>query len=683
MEWKCPRCQTIISISSSTTAKQLKCPGCQQSYQVKPRKNGPIGTPVEAQNRSEDPKIPEIPPPAPRPTGSVQRANPLTKQVEKAGLGDPHTTKITAGMTKTTEGTSSTTGLSTTEHSPAHTADTDNNNQKATSNDKEFTPSHDSKLLTVRAEARARNKRRQRWTLFYALLMIALCGSALVYLYNSLDFDDLARNLNGQQSENAQTTIATTAVSGENASSGQAEEGVASESVNGNEAAEPKESPRELPPITHPPYGLISLKQMESVWDNVRPYSARLIVHRGPQVSLVAATVIDARGWLLTSRQAIAGATRIEVQMAPRSPMVDFDPTTPLDDVRGIIAESAELDLIVLQVNRDLINIFRPLAFDVRPLVGNKVLVQVCPPDETRWPWFQEAKLQKAVAFDLLSGGDQQQLLSLGIPWDLNRVTNPRSTSSSAGAALYTPTGDLAGINTSCELSSGRVVIETLALERWLNTWTSQVIAMTPLVLEKQNKSDDPSASRPDGGELGDRWLERLQPFRENQWQIEDQSQFAKLQAIVVDLHDTLQSLSAQSEKSQVDIATETILLEAKQEIFAAWSKLEADERMKRNQWALEIAANGSGLLYCVQVHMPVIASPEIQNQPTVTLRIEGTDQFLIVKTDPEERLLIRSSRWLIWGQRELGRPLQMMDELGVTLEPERFEVLSWIGEIR
>jgi len=123
--------------------------------------------------------------------------------------------------------------------------------------------------------------------------------------------------------------------------------------------------------------------QVRDCWNSVHPHLVSLTVYDGFGSHEAVGTIIDSRGWILTSFNTLKGASKIEVRSSVGSvkQLVDADLLT--DDVRGYVAVDAERDLAILSVNRRFVIAFSFLELARRNnVVEQQYLAQCSPPGE-------------------------------------------------------------------------------------------------------------------------------------------------------------------------------------------------------------------------------------------------------------------------------------------------------------
>lgn len=144
-------------------------------------------------------------------------------------------------------------------------------------------------------------------------------------------------------------------------------------------------------------------EEVLALWTRIQPYLVRLDVRVGSVERLVGGVIIDSRGYVATSYQAIRDAQSIQVRLAAKSLTAGEAVGDLSDEVRGLIGADESRDLAILQINRRFVSAFANLALDVktRALPGDRCVVAV-PPSPTRRLWLVDFPIRQAQPFDRL-----------------------------------------------------------------------------------------------------------------------------------------------------------------------------------------------------------------------------------------------------------------------------------------
>ena len=221
----------------------------------------------------------------------------------------------------------------------------------------------------------------------------------------------------------------------------------------GAEAPEPTVVNREkpIPPEDIPPqtFAYLDPRDSKARWNAVQPHLVSLKVFDGLGTHEAVGTIVDSRGWLLTSFHAVKGASKIEVKASVNS-IDDYWEAEPLTDlVRGYIAEQKEDDLVLLSINRRFIVAFSP----VQPATKNNIvegqhLLQCAPPSRSNLYGGTETRITKRGNFESLDPAGQLPARRMELNGgDLVWLVATGETPPLPGTPLFKIDGDLAAIN--------------------------------------------------------------------------------------------------------------------------------------------------------------------------------------------------------------------------------------------
>ena len=122
-------------------------------------------------------------------------------------------------------------------------------------------------------------------------------------------------------------------------------------------------------------------KQVSRCWNLIHPHLVKLTVHDGLGSHQAVGTIIDSRGWILTSYSTIKGASKIQVESGHKIIDQFYQPPRLSDTVRGIIATDPQQDIAVLSVNRRFIESFASVAVTEKDyIVKGEFMMQCAPP---------------------------------------------------------------------------------------------------------------------------------------------------------------------------------------------------------------------------------------------------------------------------------------------------------------
>ena len=191
-----------------------------------------------------------------------------------------------------------------------------------------------------------------------------------------------------------------------------------------------------------------SKKQMSDFFSRIRPHLVALEIEGPFGAREATGTIIDSRGWVVTSYRAIKDAYRIRVTAARKS-LTEPRDSKPLQDlVRGIVATDAKNDLVILAVNRRFVVSLAdvPIASRNR-IVKGEYLVQAGPPTASNPFGLSEVRIESRGNFDGLPNKAKLRAESVELSQpDLTWLTFEGPVPTNAGMPLFRIDGTLAAM---------------------------------------------------------------------------------------------------------------------------------------------------------------------------------------------------------------------------------------------
>lgn len=389
---------------------------------------------------------------------------------------------------------------------------------------------------------------------------------------------------------------------------------------------------------------------VEKCWEQIHPHLVNLTVHDALGSHQAVGTIIDSRGWILTSYSAIKGATKIDVTASVKS--IDELPQPDLltDVVRGIIATDAEKDIAILSINRRFVVSFADIKITTQNhIVEGEYMIQCTPPSLDDPYARHESKMKIREKFAALSDPAQgeiqrRKLQSPGLTWLATDSTNaplPGSPLARIDGTLealhvfsngtfsyYLPLDQLRPLITNAkndlqplsvlgggDLSSGQPV----------SVGTNHPMRQTSVQITKLSKACDEFGWLPTTREQYD----KLQEFAE---------QFEKSIQYVRKHKNTDPELSQEAE-SQIETIKNSILTALSQlrpQSYAAIEQLNkfANEDLKK--------ANCTIPIFAKVFELEVSAGSDI-------LQLARTDSFIALNKDPRRERFERDRECLIF----------------------------------
>ncbi len=243
-----------------------------------------------------------------------------------------------------------------------------------------------------------------------------------------------------------------------------------------------QEKPTRLADLPPQELELLNSEDLDECWEMVQPHLVGLRVTDARGTHAAIATIIDSRGWILTSYSAIEGASKIEVTASAKS--IDELPSEDLltDLVRGVIAIDPKNDLAVLSINRRFIISFADIKIaETNDIVKGEYLVQCAPPSKSNLYARTESKIVLRNRFDALdaSGQSEAKRRELTDP-DLTWVVATNDTTPLPGTPLVRLDGTLAAINVFAENGLG-TFLTVDPLKQLLGSATDEIESLAVL----------------------------------------------------------------------------------------------------------------------------------------------------------------------------------------------------------
>ncbi len=127
------------------------------------------------------------------------------------------------------------------------------------------------------------------------------------------------------------------------------EAGLGGMSDNVEAATDSNRRTADAPPVAE--LTILNRAEFDDVWRKQQGRIVRLVVKTALGRKHAIGTIVDTRGWVVTSFRAVAGAKGIDV-VETASDIEEFNENNPLtDQVRGVIAVDRERDIVVLSIN--------------------------------------------------------------------------------------------------------------------------------------------------------------------------------------------------------------------------------------------------------------------------------------------------------------------------------------------
>lgn len=178
-----------------------------------------------------------------------------------------------------------------------------------------------------------------------------------------------------------------------------------------------------------------------------KPYVMLLEIESPNGRTYATGTVVDSRGYLLTSLPAVAGATNITVSPAQSRSQMKNEATPPLSDTIGsVVAVSHRQQWALLEINRRLvINAADVPIPEVDRIVARLPLLRVVAPRSLNDYAASEMQVDRRQKSSALTA-KQRKLLNVSGDEEENWIVGRRSPFDQLGAALVSTDGELVAV---------------------------------------------------------------------------------------------------------------------------------------------------------------------------------------------------------------------------------------------
>lgn len=187
----------------------------------------------------------------------------------------------------------------------------------------------------------------------------------------------------------------------------------------------------------------------------MKPYQVLLEIESPTGITYATGTIVDSRGYVVTSLPAVAGATRINASSAQSVAQIKNGVRAPLSDkVRGVISVSRAGQWVLLRINRRLVLNAADVSIpEADRLVTRQPLFRIVAPRSSLDFPVSEMRVDDRKKSGELNA-EQRKLLGVAQPEsqaiksgkEVNWILSPYSPYDRLGAALVSPEGDLMAV---------------------------------------------------------------------------------------------------------------------------------------------------------------------------------------------------------------------------------------------
>ncbi len=421
---------------------------------------------------------------------------------------------------------------------------------------------------------------------------------------------------------------------------------------------------------------MVGMDTLHRTWSQVHPYLLKLDIVSTTGNHTATGILIDSRGWVATSYNAIKDAISVKTSMAASS--IDEGPAIneQLSDLaRGVIAVDPAHDIAIISVNRTLVQNVSDIAIEFEePLVGAQRLIFCRAPQDGRRLWITDSKVASRPLTNELTEANAAASEKLGYQVDENFrwIIHRRPFQEQfAGAALLNKSGQLVGMGVAWKANSDKsfaIPISTLIAVR------DKVIRDKSYEKIKlfKNAGMTVAANKTGNGDGGaddvnvdtksfdfpifQQVNKTIDDSNAAGWLATDRGSLTRLKSFAESL---IAAESKIKKKGGDKKAVEASLGRLSKTVDNIQKKIDAIEILAQksiansNQLMLTEAKKvpESPVVFYATVYRPSIFGPILNNKKTVMFTIDGTKQLLITPVTDNHFDLRPGTRWILVGR--------------------------------
>lgn len=472
--------------------------------------------------------------------------------------------------------------------------------------------------------------------------------------------------------------------------------------------------------------------QMLDAWRSVRQAVLVLEVTRRGHRRTVPATIVDSRGWAITSFSALAGAENVVARFAPAAP---DDPGTVRDQsaaITGYVAAWPEADLILLEVDRRMIEIIGPLPMMARAPVAGSYLLGFGPVPSGWKQWGIET--QVTTSADLMANTPDS------LVWTEH---DQPSDAAAPGMPLFSIGGELAAMNTVRRENGRQFAVPVELILVWLENIRSRpaedsgsrlLVSLDPKraivqlpdpvvaapvagpqpgesvrgtgtsdpVPGAASSAANPAAPAPSGVDLAElqRRLEDLADDCDGFGFVPtNAAEYQRLIRLTMALNEARLLLAIPEDApgtlsrgqwrglDRITVAVSDRVVEKVSESGRAHleraNQIALDEAAKMSAEGDQSQSAPRDAVVFVITEIDARTSPQIDGQPSTLFELDVQLGGLICAIDPELHVFRQQTRWMLFGRWSREAPLSIRTTGGETVSARRFELLLPAGPLK
>lgn len=423
------------------------------------------------------------------------------------------------------------------------------------------------------------------------------------------------------------------------------------------------------------------------LWPKIFPSIFELRILRHGKTTKTTGTLIDSRGWIVTSYSALRGADQVTCRLAPNQLSYNFNPTGMIDTCKSILAADESLDLAILQINRKMVEVISTLKIAEKPPVIGVYLLAANPPDTTSFAWLSEGKLIGESYSNQLADSQQQILISERLDIERNWFVLEPAVPLALGSSVFSIDGELQGVVTRGTLPETAFVISGAEIRKLMK----QVGKVEPQPLGQGWNPDAPNSygvAADDTGLPPVPHVKELPPSSPH-FDLSRNLNLRGRRCMVFDWHPSKEEELLQVVELLRTWQTAKDTLRNERDSMPLEDQLTLNQQI--NHWQIEAKSLvlEPGLSFINKIHAmrslgvpdllpetPCLAYVEVVHAATLGQTkhyirlIEGTQAFAI-PVDPERYVMGRGTRWLVLIEEvQRGRTTVDFGRVQVTANP-------------
>ena len=413
---ECPICEAEISVPDSSNAS-IRCPECDRKFKITDVMMTSV--PAAANGR----RVPTLATPAPTGVRQSKKFKELPDQDSATSRESPKSPDQEGLEQSASEFEA-------------------NVSEKAT---------NEASLLEVRQRYRRKNRNRTFVAVAFALVFALVIGGLAAWFVVRITGFDFGSTAQNETEKNKSDRVEALPKGGNSAVSGTSKASRNSPPTAVSNKKPPPKKTIKLADLPKQKFRILNQSMMDRVWAVAQPRLVRLKVHRPSGIRNAVGTLVDSRGWILTSFHNIAGATKIEVVESAKKIDNVEDKELLKDEVRGVIAGDPGSDLLLLSINRRFVKSFGNLKTGNRSdVVQGQYVAHAAPPSTDNPYACSEVRVEERLEQASLPDQPAEVLQSIGISDNASSnvwISVEEKKQFIAGSTLFTRDGKLIGLH--------------------------------------------------------------------------------------------------------------------------------------------------------------------------------------------------------------------------------------------